>query len=133
MQRTARLLLASALLAAAVPSCTDHPAGPSQPQIEGTYVATQFLLITSDTIFDELADGLNLTITLNRNRTTTGALTVLDAGLDLAGRWDTAGGLLHLQTTTPTFLTRGSMVVGPDNFQGDFTLEGGTVHLTLGR
>jgi hypothetical protein len=133
MQPATRLRLVSALLGSAIAACTAGTTGPRQSRVDGTYSATQFVLITPDSVFDQLADGVRLTITLNRDGTTTGTLTVVDALLDLAGEWDTAGGFLQVHTTTPTFLTRAPLAISRDHLQGDFNLEGGTIHLTLSK
>jgi hypothetical protein len=132
MERLARLAVAS-LLAAALASCSSESTGPVRPRVEGTYVATQFIVATADTSFDVLTEGVSLTITLNRGGTTTGALHVAEVLLDLAGEWDTAGGLLHFQTATPTFLTRAPLAIIGNQLRGDFSLEGGTIHLTLSK
>ncbi|HKV72950.1 MAG TPA: hypothetical protein VJN95_00405 [Gemmatimonadales bacterium] len=124
-------ILGLSLAAAALIACNDNSTQPSLARIEGTYAATAFTVVTPDTMFDLLAEGVTLTITLNRDGTMTGSQRVDTTVTDLSGQWDTSAATLHLHPTMPGLLTLTPFTISPDRLQGDPLINQFAFHLTL--
>lgn len=122
-------LLATIALAA----CSDSPNRPTEPRLEGTYAATTFIVVTPDSTFDLLGEGVSLALTLHADGTTTGSMGEPGALTDLTGQWDSLADTLHLHLATPSFLILVPFVISPDRLVGDLRLQFGTFHLTLGK
>lgn len=133
MQRRNLRLLLPLLAAITVGACSDSPNRPSEKLLEGTYHATAFTVATPDTVFDELTERTSLSLTLNSDNTTSGSFVVADLNTDLAGQWDTLADTLRLHLGTPTFLTRISFAIAPNQLSGELRLQDGTLRLTLTR
>lgn len=130
MQLSQRALLG--LFAAVVlGACSDSPNRPTEPRLEGTYAATTFTIVTADSVFDELAEGVSVALTLHSDGTTTGSLAVPNALADLAGQWDTTSDTLRLHLATPSILALIPFEIAPNRLVGDLGLQFGTFHLTL--
>jgi len=117
--------------AIALGACNESPNRPTEPRLEGTYAATTFTIVTADSVFDELTEGVSVALTLHSDGTTTGSLVVPDALTDLAGQWDTASDTLRLHLATPSILARIPFGIVPNRLVGDLELQLGTFHLTL--
>lgn len=131
MQRLTPFFLFVLIVIAAASACNDEANHPSEPRLQGTYTATAFTVVTPDTVFDELAEGVSLTITLHPDGTTTGLQIVAEVVTDLSGEWDTTAGALRLHLASPSFLNRVAFAIAPNQLQGELLLESGAFHLTL--
>jgi hypothetical protein len=123
----------AAFAIAALAACSDSPNRPTEPTLEGTYTATTFTVVTPDSAFDELAEGVTLTLTLHSDGTTTGSLTAPAGLTDLAGQWDTDSDTLHLHLATPIVFTLIPFVIAPNRLVGDLALQFATFHLILAK
>jgi hypothetical protein len=126
-----RRILGLLLATAALSACRTEPNQPSGPPLEGTYSATAFTVMTPDTMFDLLAEGVSLSITLSRDGTTTGTQNAFGTIMDLTGQWDTSAATLHLHLATPGVLTRTAFAIRPNRLQGDPLIGDFAYHLTL--
>ncbi len=124
-------ILGLSLATAALIACNDGPTQPSPSRLEGTWSATAFTVVTPDTMFDLLAEGVTLTITLNRDGTMTGSQRVDTTVTDLSGQWDTSAATLHLHPTLPGLLTLTPFAITPGRLQGDPLINQFAFHLTL--
>jgi hypothetical protein len=87
--------------------------------------------MTPDTMFDLLAEGVSLSITLSRDGTTTGTQNAFGTVMDLTGQWDTSAATLHLHLATQGVLTRTAFAIRPNRLQGDPLIGDFAYHLTL--
>lgn len=133
MQRRARQFLFLLVTTGTVGACNDAPNHPSEADLEGTYAATAFTVTTADTTFDQLAEGVSLTITLHADGSTTGTLFVPNVAVDLAGTWDTAAAVVRFQQTAPNFLNQMPFEIGADVLRGELAVPLGTIRVTLAK
>jgi len=126
-----RRILGLCLATAALVACSDAPTQPAQSPLEGTYRATAFTVVTPDTMFDLIAEGISLTITLHSDGTITGTQIAPGSVMELTGQWDTSAATLHLHPTMPSFLTLTPFVITPNRLQGDPLINNFAFHLTL--
>ena len=114
-------------------ACSNSPTRPTEPTLEGTYTATTYTVVTPDSVFDELADGVTLTLTLHADGTTTGSLSAPPDLTDLAGHWDTASDTLHLHLPNAIVFNLIPFAIAPNRLVGDLALQFATFHLILAK
>lgn len=105
--RHLRVTYPAILALAAGIACTDPTAPSSPPEPVGNYEIAEFTITTPDTVFDEIAEGVTLRISLAADGSTSGALSVPAATpvpLDLTGSWHRQGDSVTFAHTTRVFL-----------------------------
>ena len=114
---------------------------PSVANVSGTYNATLFTATTSGGTINLLPLGATVHVVLDPDGTTTGHLSVPDAGLgqgaieaDLAGTWTLSGSTVTFSPNDPnSIIGDADFTAAQNSLDGEGTFEGMTLHLTLAK
>lgn len=117
----------------------DTAAPATSSEVAGAYHAITFTTSRAGITTDQLGRGVRLTITLAADGGTSGMLFLpadvggTDATIDLAGTWAQAGPVIHFDQEADSFVREVPFVPGPGVLQGDTTIRGFRVRVTLVR
>lgn len=132
-----RLALATMAL---VSACADgpgygfDPGPPPTPTLAGTYTAAEFTVSRDTVTLDQLAEGVGLSITLARDSTISGVLSVPpDIAIDMEGTWRATGDTVTFDQAAETFVQLLQFRVMADALRAEGTFGGNTIRLTLRR
>lgn len=137
------------LFAMMLTACSDSPTEPGPLTVQavagvyganGAFGTFTFMTVDNGEVTDWLDAGASISLRLNTDGTTEGELFIPGAGEDgsdveenLTGTWHLAGGAVTLVHDADTFLRDMPLTIVAGRLEGDLTLDGTRVRLTLQR
>ncbi len=129
------------LALAAVAGCgKDGPTGPSAADLAGTYTLTQLNTTVGGVTTDQVQAGASMTLTLNADGTTGGALFVpaggengADLSANLAGTFTVDGQTVEFQQEADTFVRDMTFTFDGDGLSGTATFNDVAIDIVLTR